>query len=177
MVWEGCRFHQGCVCLLFLAISFCGQSLLFSMICVVSLVLETGRNNFCKISERSHKCKGSCTEPFDLILPCSSAYGLQHKIKTFKIEQSEYSVAACGPPDQLSLRPWHISFCVNKLWDCVWIDFSIQSWNGKRKIFRYFYYTYIYIYLNFGTIFFCQKKIIERVHHKSTDKNSSTVCL
>lgn len=116
------------------------------MICVVSLVLETGRNNFCKISERSHKCKGSCTEPFDLILPCSSAYGLQHKIKTFKIEQSEYSVAACGPPDQLSLRPWHISFCVNKLWDCVWIDFSIQSWNGKRKIFRYFYFIYIYIF-------------------------------
>lgn len=114
MAWEGCWLHQGCVWLLYLVTSFCGQLLRFSTICAVCLALKTGRNNFC---ERSNKA--ALTDPFDLILPCSSVCGLQHKIKTFEAERCKYDLAACRSLNQLSGRPWHVSFWVNKPCDCV----------------------------------------------------------
>lgn len=162
--WEGCWFLQGCVCLLFLVTSFCGQSLLFSTIRAVCLAVKTGRNSFCKISERSNKA--SLTDPFDLILPCCSAYSLQHKIKTFEVEQSGYSLVACRSPDQLSGKPWHISFWVNKPWDCV-DEFQ------HPKLMEINLQLFLFNFLILAP-FSPQKKIIERVHHKSTDKNSNT---
>lgn len=84
-------------------IFFYGQSLPFSNICAIYIAVNTGRSSYCKISERGNEAV--LPDPFDLILLCPSVHTLQHKIKGFEVEQSEYTLSACRSSDHFSGRP------------------------------------------------------------------------
>lgn len=140
---RSCLLHQGCVCLLFLVISFCGQSLKLTNVCTVCLAVKTGRKSVCKLCKRANRV--ALTDPFDLILPHSSVYNLQHKLKTFKVEQWEYALTAHKSPNQFSGRLWHTRFWVNNPWDCV-------DQFQHPKLMEITYQLFLFNFYNFGTL-------------------------